>query len=61
MDDMICDHCGRRSPQCGHWYTCRECLENVCYKCALPMTREDETGRALCLKCAAVFQGNIGY
>ena len=49
----LCDvpGCGARSPEYAGWAYCRECLEDVCDAHIVPGSRDDESGRALCLKC----------
>lgn len=47
---MICDHCGKRSPEYTLWPTCRECGEDVCHECSTDFS-DDETNRATCLNC----------
>jgi len=50
---VICDRCGTRSPEYTPWWSCVECMEDVCDECVLPGSGDDETGRAVCRRCAA--------
>jgi hypothetical protein len=50
---MICDHCGKRSPEYGGWPTCRECGDHVCLGCIVPESDDADCDHydATCLKC----------
>ena len=48
----ICDHCGKRSEEYSGWFSCTECLEDVCDTCIVPRSGDPETGRAICQRCA---------
>lgn len=49
----ICDQCGARSPEYDGWWSCRECLMDVCGACIVPGSNDDERGEALCKICKA--------
>lgn len=46
---QICDKCGARSVEYGGWFTCRECMEDVCPACAAPGTLRNDEGIAECI------------
>jgi len=50
---MLCDQCGARSEEYGAWYTCTDCVEDVCTACIVTGSEDDETGKAQCKCCAA--------
>lgn len=54
MFAMLCDQCGNRSEEYTGWWSCRECMDDVCIDCIVPNSNDDETGRALCLKCKGI-------
>lgn len=46
---MLCDVRGKRSPEYTAWWSCRECLLDVCDECS--KNQDDESGRADCKLC----------
>jgi hypothetical protein len=50
---MLCEDCGARSPEYYAWWSCRECMNDVCDACIVPGTQDSETGRAFCKACKA--------
>lgn len=59
----LCDFpsCRTRSDEYSRHAVCRECLRDICEAHVAPGSLQDDTGRALCLGCAAeaVAQGVI--
>ncbi len=46
----LCDRCGARSDEYTPWATCRECLCDVCPKCSVDPSN-DEENKATCKEC----------
>ena len=58
---MVCDHCGKRSPEYSGWPTCASCGSDICLTCAVPDSVDADYDHydALCLKCAPYSNANI--
>jgi len=46
---VVCDKCGKRSPEYETWATCPYCCDDVCPACCIGY-KEDE-GRTECTAC----------
>lgn len=47
----ICDLCGSRSAEYSAFPSCGECAADICPKCTVTATLDEESGKALCINC----------
>jgi hypothetical protein len=49
-----CDRCPKISEEYTRWPVCRECGDDVCNTCIVAGSLDDESGRAICIRCLQV-------
>lgn len=50
----ICDKCSAHGDEYSAFRHCSECMDDLCPKCTVPETVDDDNLEALCFDCAVL-------